>query len=77
MIEQNARFALAISDYGIVLELGQTRLVDQAERVLNDSRIGELSLDDAMRDSAGKMMREAFSGVRLVRVTPSPRAESL
>ena len=30
MIEQNARSALEISDYGIVLELGQTRLVDTA-----------------------------------------------
>jgi ABC-type branched-subunit amino acid transport system ATPase component len=27
MIEQNARSALEISDFGIVLELGQTRLV--------------------------------------------------
>ena len=54
MIEQNARSALAISDYGIVLELGRTRLVDQAERVLNDPRIGELFLGGAMRDSPGK-----------------------
>src|SRR4029079_5065000 len=44
MIEQNARSALEISDYGIVLELGQTRLVDKAERVLNDPRIGQLFL---------------------------------
>ena len=44
MIEQNARSALEISDYGIVLELGQTRLFDRAERVLNDPRIGQLFL---------------------------------
>ena len=30
MIEQNARSALEISDIGIVLELGQTRMVDKA-----------------------------------------------
>ena len=52
MIEQNARSALEISDYGIVLELGQTRLVDRAERVLNDRRIGQLFLGGAMEESA-------------------------
>jgi branched-chain amino acid transport system ATP-binding protein len=52
MIEQNARSALEISDYGIVLELGQTRLVDRAERVLNDPRIGQLFLGGAMEESA-------------------------
>jgi branched-chain amino acid transport system ATP-binding protein len=52
MIEQNARSALEISDYGIVLELGQTRLVDRAEKVLNDPRIGQLFLGGAMEDSA-------------------------
>ncbi|MEH2530330.1 branched-chain amino acid transport system ATP-binding protein [Bradyrhizobium sp. AZCC 1588] len=52
MIEQNARSALEISDYGIVLELGQTRLVDTAERVLNDPRIGQLFLGGAMTESA-------------------------
>ena len=51
MIEQNARSALEISDYGIVLELGQTRLVDRAERLLNDPRIGQLFLGGAMEDS--------------------------
>src|SRR3954465_3784058 len=52
MIEQNARSALEISDFGIVLELGQTRLVDTAQRVLNDPRIGQLFLGGAMTDSA-------------------------
>src|SRR5882757_4489021 len=52
MIEQNARSALQISDYGIVLELGQTRLVDKAERVLNDPRIGQLFLGGAMTETA-------------------------
>jgi branched-chain amino acid transport system ATP-binding protein len=52
MIEQNARSALEISDYGIVLELGQTRLVDTAQRVLNDPRIGQLFLGGAMTEPA-------------------------
>jgi branched-chain amino acid transport system ATP-binding protein len=52
MIEQNARSALEISDYGIVLELGQTRLVDKADRVLSDPRIGQLFLGGAMTESA-------------------------
>ena len=51
MIEQNARSALEISDYGIVLELGQTRLVDTAQRVLNDPRIGQLFLGGAMTET--------------------------
>jgi branched-chain amino acid transport system ATP-binding protein len=52
LIEQNARSALEISDFGIVLELGQTRLVDKAEEILNDPRIGELFLGGAMQGSA-------------------------
>jgi branched-chain amino acid transport system ATP-binding protein len=52
MIEQNARSALEISDFGIVLELGQTRLVDTAERVLADPRIGQLFLGGTMTDDA-------------------------
>src|SRR5918911_163010 len=52
MIEQNARSALEISDYGIVLELGQTRLVDRADRVLNDPRIGQLFLGGSIEKPA-------------------------
>ncbi|EJN08035.1 ABC-type branched-chain amino acid transport system, ATPase component [Bradyrhizobium sp. YR681] len=52
MIEQNARSALEISDFGIVLELGQTRMVDRAERILNDPRIGQLFLGGAMEETA-------------------------
>jgi branched-chain amino acid transport system ATP-binding protein len=50
MIEQNARAALEISDFGIVLELGQTRLMDKAGRMLNDPRIGQLFLGGAMTE---------------------------
>jgi branched-chain amino acid transport system ATP-binding protein len=53
MIEQNARSALEISDIGIVLELGQTRMVDKAATILNDPRIGQLFLGGAMEARAG------------------------
>ncbi|HLJ70826.1 MAG TPA: ABC transporter ATP-binding protein [Roseiarcus sp.] len=47
MIEQNARSALHVSDYGLVLELGQTRMHDKAEAILNDPRVGRLFLGGA------------------------------
>ena len=52
MIEQNARSALEISDHAIVLELGQTRLADKADRVLHDPRIGQLFLGGVMEETA-------------------------
>lgn len=44
MVEQNAKSALAMSDFGIVLELGQTRMHDKADVLLNDPRVGHLFL---------------------------------
>lgn len=44
MVEQNAKAALAMSDYGLVLELGQTRLHDRADKLLADPRVGQLFL---------------------------------
>ena len=44
LIEQNAKQALQISDYGLVLEQGQTRIEDTASRILADSRIAQLFL---------------------------------
>lgn len=53
MIEQNARSALQISDYGLVLELGQTRLFDTAAAILADPRVGQLFLGGGIvEDSA-------------------------
>ena len=52
LIEQNARSALEISDFGIVLELGQTRIVDTAASVLADPRIGQLFLGGALEETA-------------------------
>jgi branched-chain amino acid transport system ATP-binding protein len=44
MIEQNAKQALQISDYGLVLEQGQTRIEDTASNILADPRIAQLFL---------------------------------
>jgi len=44
MVEQNARQALAISDYGLVLEQGQARIADTAAAILADPRIAQLFL---------------------------------
>jgi branched-chain amino acid transport system ATP-binding protein len=44
LIEQNAKQALQISDYGLVLEQGQTRIEDTAPNILADSRIAQLFL---------------------------------
>lgn len=44
MVEQNARSALANSDFGLVLELGQVRMHDRADVLLNDPRVGHLFL---------------------------------
>jgi branched-chain amino acid transport system ATP-binding protein len=44
LIEQNARQALQISDDGLVLEQGRTRIEDTAPRILADPRIAQLFL---------------------------------
>jgi branched-chain amino acid transport system ATP-binding protein len=44
MIEQNAKSALGVSDFGLVLELGQTRMHDDAQKLLHDPRVGKLFL---------------------------------
>lgn len=51
MVEQNAKAALAISDHGLVLELGQTRMHDKAEKLLNDPRVGQLFLGGHMDET--------------------------
>jgi len=50
MIEQNAKSALLLSDHGIVLELGRTRIEDRAAAILADPRLGQLFLGGAMAD---------------------------
>ena len=52
MIEQNAKRALEISDHGIVLELGRTRIADAAPAILADPRIGQLFLGGGLEAAA-------------------------
>ena len=52
MVEQNAKAALAMSDMGIVLELGQTRMHDRAATLLADPRVGQLFLGGHIEESA-------------------------
>jgi len=47
MVEQNAKRALEISDFGVVLELGRTRLEGRARELLADPRVGQLFLGGA------------------------------
>ncbi len=49
MIEQNAKRALEVSDHGIVLELGRTRIADTAS-ILADPRIGQLFLGGGLQE---------------------------
>jgi branched-chain amino acid transport system ATP-binding protein len=51
MVEQNARSALEISDEGLVLELGQTRMHGPARDILNDPRVAQLFLGGAMAEA--------------------------
>jgi branched-chain amino acid transport system ATP-binding protein len=44
LIEQNAKQALQMSDYGLVLEQGQARIEDKASTILADPRIAKLFL---------------------------------
>ena len=50
LIEQNAKRALESSDYGIVLELGRTRIADTAKNILDDPRIGQLFLGGGLQE---------------------------
>ena len=52
LIEQNAKQALEQSDYGLVLEQGQTRIEDTAKAILADPRIGQLFLGGGLRPAA-------------------------
>ncbi|MGC2518818.1 MAG: ABC transporter ATP-binding protein [Burkholderiales bacterium] len=52
MVEQNAKSALELSDFGIVLELGRTRIEDKAGAILADPRIGQLFLGGSMAADA-------------------------
>ncbi|MGL4637500.1 MAG: ABC transporter ATP-binding protein [Beijerinckiaceae bacterium] len=48
LIEQNAKQALQMCDYGLVLEQGQTRIEDTAKAVIDDPRVAQLFLGGGM-----------------------------
>jgi branched-chain amino acid transport system ATP-binding protein len=52
MVEQNARSALQISDDGIVLELGRTRMSGRAETLLGDPAVGHLFLGGTIESAS-------------------------
>lgn len=52
LIEQNAKQALQLSDYGLVLEQGQTRIEDKASTILADPRIAQLFLGGGLAPAA-------------------------
>jgi branched-chain amino acid transport system ATP-binding protein len=52
MVEQNAKSALEHSDYGIVLEQGQTRMEGDARAILADRRIAQLFLGGGLAADA-------------------------
>jgi branched-chain amino acid transport system ATP-binding protein len=52
MVEQNARAALELSDFGIVLEQGRTRIAARAHAILADQRLQQLFLGGALEGDA-------------------------
>jgi branched-chain amino acid transport system ATP-binding protein len=52
MVEQNAKSALDISDDGLVLELGRTRMSGSARSLLDDPRVGQLFLGGTIESEA-------------------------
>ena len=51
MVEQNAKRALEISDYGVVIELGRTRMTGEARAILADPKVGQLFLGGGLATS--------------------------
>jgi ABC-type branched-subunit amino acid transport system ATPase component len=49
MVEQNARRALAMSDRGYVLDVGQNRFEGPGEQLLRDPKVAELYLGGTAR----------------------------
>ena len=52
MVEQNAKRALEISDFGVVLELGRTRMTGEARAILADPKVGQLFLGGGLATEA-------------------------
>ena len=54
MVEQNARRALAMSDRGYVLDLGQNRFQGAGRELLEDPKVAELYLGGTARIDEAK-----------------------
>src|SRR5918994_795709 len=54
MVEQNAKRALEISDFGVVIELGRTRMAGEARAILADPKVGQLFLGGGPVSSLGR-----------------------
>ena len=52
MVEQNAKRALEASDFGIVIELGRTRMAGEARAILADPKVGQLFLGGGLATEA-------------------------
>jgi branched-chain amino acid transport system ATP-binding protein len=50
-VEQNAKRALEMSDFGVVIELGRTRMTGEARAILADPKVGQLFLGGALLTS--------------------------
>ena len=52
MVEQNAKRALEISDFGVVIELGRTRMAGEARAIHADPKVGQLFLGGGLATSS-------------------------
>jgi branched-chain amino acid transport system ATP-binding protein len=52
MVEQNAKRALEASDFGVVIELGRTRMAGEARAILADPKVGQLFLGGGLATEA-------------------------
>jgi branched-chain amino acid transport system ATP-binding protein len=52
MVEQNAKRALEVSDFGVVLELGRVRMAGEARAILADPKVGQLFLGGGLAAEA-------------------------
>ena len=54
LVEQNARQALRMSNFAVVMENGQVRLSGTGTEVLNNPEIGALYLGGNIEESSGR-----------------------
>jgi branched-chain amino acid transport system ATP-binding protein len=57
MVEQNAKRALEISHFGVVIELGRTRMTGDARAILADPAVGQLFLGGGLAAASTQEIR--------------------